>query len=220
MAWGEDKYGELGTGVSGEPSEVPVALSALGEITGIAAGGYHDLAYGEGIPTVSRVSPSVGPTAGGTTVTVTGSGFKDVSAVRFGSSNATSFTVTSPTSITAVSPPGTPSSVDVTVIAAAGTSPTGAGDRFEYLSVPTIKKLAPKSGPTGGGTMVTITGTELAGASAVSFGATAATNFTVTSATSIAVEAPPGALGTVAVTVTTPGGASVSSSHTEFKYKK
>jgi alpha-tubulin suppressor-like RCC1 family protein len=219
MAWGENKYGELGDGSAGEPSDVPVAVSGLSAVAGIAAGGFHDLALGEPIPTVTSVSPAVGPRTGETTVTVTGSGFSDASAVKFGASNAVSFTINSATSITAVSPAGT-GVVDVTVSAPAGTSPKVTADRFTYLTRPTVTKLAPKTGPAGGGTIVTITGKELAGVTAVDFGSSAAKDVTVKSATSISAEAPPGKAGTAYVTVTTPGGTSAASSKAKFKYKK
>jgi len=82
-------------------------------------------------PVVTAVSPAAGPVAGGTTVTVTGSGFTDATAVDFGATAATGFTVDSDTQITATSPPGI-CTVDVTVTTAAGTSPATAADQFEY----------------------------------------------------------------------------------------
>jgi alpha-tubulin suppressor-like RCC1 family protein len=220
MAWGEDKFGELGGGIAGESSDVPVAVSGLSQVQGISAGSTHSLAFGEGVPTVTGVSPAVGPLTGNTTVTITGTDFTGASAVKFGSSSAVSFTVESPTSITAVSPAGVKGAVDVTVTVPAGTSPTGPDDRFTYLAAPAITKLAPKTGPKTGGTIVTITGKELSGATAVSFGANPAKSFTVKSSTSITAESPAGAVGTVSVAVTTPGGASASNAHTHFKYKK
>lgn len=220
MAWGEDKYGELGDGSAGESSDVPVAVSGLSQVQGISAGSEHNLAFGEGVPTVASVSPAVGPLTGNTTVTITGTDFTGASAVKFGSNNAQSFTVESPTMITAVSPAGVKGTVDVTVTVPAGTSPTAPADRFTYLVAPAVTKLAPKTGPGTGGTIVTITGKELSGATAVSFGANAAKRFTVNSSTSITAESPAGAAGTVNVVVTTPGGASASNAHAHFKYKK
>lgn len=72
---------------------------------------------------------------------------------------------------------------------------------------PTVTALSPASGAAGGGTSVTLTGTNLTGATAVNFGTAAASAFTVNSATSITATAPAGA-GTVDVTVTTAGGTS------------
>ena len=87
-----------------------------------------------------------------------------------------------------------------------------------YLAAPTIKKIAPKTGPATGGTVVTITGTGLAEASAVSFGANAGKVLSVRSSTSITVESPAGT-GTVVVRVTTPGGTSAPAGKGSFKYK-
>jgi alpha-tubulin suppressor-like RCC1 family protein len=216
--WGEGKRGELGNGSSsGEPSDVPVQVTGLGEVVGIAAGGMHDLATTEPVPTVSGVSPASGPATGGTKVTITGSTFAGATSVHFGSSAATSFTVESPETISAVAPAGAPGTVDVTVTTAAGTSPTGTADRFSYAAPPTVAKLSVTDGAAAGGTSVVITGTNLNGATSVDFGATAATAVTVESATQITAVAPAGS-GTVDVTVTTPGGISALSKHDRFGY--
>ena len=55
-------------------------------------------------PTVSAVSPSSGPAAGGTSVTITGTGFTNATAVNFGSTSATRFTVVSDSQVTAILP--------------------------------------------------------------------------------------------------------------------
>ena len=75
------------------------------------------------------------------------------------------------------------------------------------MAVPTVSGLSPTAGPAVGGTLVTITGTGFTGATAVDFGTTPATDFTVVSDTSITADSPAGT-GTVDVTVTTPGGTS------------
>jgi hypothetical protein len=56
-------------------------------------------------PFITNIQPDSGPAAGGTTVTITGRNFTGATAVRFGATNAASFTVDSDTQITAVSPP-------------------------------------------------------------------------------------------------------------------
>ncbi len=60
----------------------------------------------------------------------------------------------------------------------------------EVQPAPAITSIAPRRGPVTGGTKVTITGTDLTAASAVKFGATAATGFTVDSETQITAIAP------------------------------
>src|SRR5262249_25457740 len=82
-------------------------------------------------PSITGVSPADGPEAGGTTVTVSGADFTGATAVKFGAVSATSFTVKSDESLTAVSPGGT-GTVDVSVPTPTGTSTPGAGDRFTY----------------------------------------------------------------------------------------
>ena len=79
-------------------------------------------------PTVSSVSPAKGPTAGGTSVTITGTNFTGATAVNFGANNATSYTVNGATQITAVAPSGAAGTVDIKVTTAGGTSATGASD--------------------------------------------------------------------------------------------
>jgi hypothetical protein len=168
-------------------------------------------------PTVTKVEPSIGPAVGGTSVTITGTGFTGATSVKFGSNNAASFTVTSPTSITAVSPAGA-GTVDVTVTGPAGTSPTSPADQFAYEPL-TVTRVEPNRGPPGGGTTVIITGTGFTGATAVHFGAASATSFTVNSATSITAVSPKGR-GRVDITVTTPAGTSPISEADRFAYSK
>ena len=102
-----------------------------------------------GPPTVTNVNPNTGPTSGGTSVTITGTNFSDVTAVRFGSNAAGSFTVNSATQITATSPAGV-GTVDVTVTTASGTSAISSSDRFAYGSAPTVTNVNPNTGPTSG----------------------------------------------------------------------
>jgi hypothetical protein len=87
-----------------------------------------------------------------------------------------------------------------------------------FVLAPTVTGVNPNTGPTTGGTTVTITGTNLTGATAVMFGTVAATSFTVNSDTSITAVAPAESAGTVDVTVTTPGGTSATSSADQYTY--
>jgi IPT/TIG domain len=171
------------------------------------------------VPAVTGVSPTSGPAAGGTLVTITGTGFTGATAVDFRTTAATSFTVVNDTTITADSPPGIGGVADVTVTTPGGTSPTSPVDEFTYvIPSPAITGITPVSGPAAGGTLVTITGTAFTGATAVDFGATAATNITVVSDTQITADSSAGT-GTVDVTVTTgAGGPSPTSPADQFTY--
>lgn len=171
-----------------------------------------------GPPAVTSISPNNGPVTGGTIVTITGTSFTGATSVKFGSINATSFTVNSATSITATAPAGA-GTVDVTVTTAVGTSPASPADGFTYnLPMPSIISVSPNTGPTTGGTAVTISGTNFTGTTSVKFGSSNATSFTVISATQLSAIAPPGSLGTVDVTIRTPGGTSAVNSADQFSY--
>jgi hypothetical protein len=84
-------------------------------------------------PDVTGISPTSGPAAGGTVVTVSGSNLSG-GAVAFGTLPATQASCAAST-CTATSPAGS-GTVDVTVTTSAGTSPTGTVDQFTYQAPP------------------------------------------------------------------------------------
>jgi subtilase family serine protease len=84
-----------------------------------------------GVPTVGRISPATGARRGGTKVTVTGTSFVEVTAVRFGARKAASFRILSPTRISVVAPPGR-GSATVVVVTPGGASSPSRGGRFSY----------------------------------------------------------------------------------------
>jgi hypothetical protein len=142
-------------------------------------------------PTVTKLSPKKGPARGGTHVTITGTGFAGVTSVEFGTSAVASYTVTSPTSIAAVSPPGTTGTVNVTVTTPNGMSAATTRDRFAF-EAPTVTAVSPDSGALGGGYEVTVEGTGFALGSTTSFkfGTVAATGVDCTSTRSCTMQAP------------------------------
>ncbi|MDQ3630287.1 MAG: SBBP repeat-containing protein, partial [Actinomycetota bacterium] len=83
-------------------------------------------------PIVDSLRSRGGPVTGGTRVVIGGTGFAGASAVRFGDTAASSFTVDSGGQITAVAPPHTAGRVAVTVTTPAGTSPEDLVARFEF----------------------------------------------------------------------------------------
>ena len=105
-------------------------------VAGLAAGALSlvpGVARAAAGPVVTGVSPSSGPVAGGTTVTITGTGFTGATGVDFGSAAASSVTVNGDTSITATAPAtAIAGPVDVTVTTPAGTSAAGAADQYLY----------------------------------------------------------------------------------------
>jgi IPT/TIG domain len=172
------------------------------------------------VPAVTSISPTSGPTTGGTTVTIRGTGFTGATQVLFGTVAATSFTVSSSTKITAVAPAQGAGWRDVFVTATSGTSAAVTADQFTYvLTPPSVTSLSTSSGSTSGGTSVTIRGTNLSGATQVLFGSAPASSFTVVSSTKITAVTPAGTSGTVDVVVTTPSGTSAATSDDQFTYR-
>jgi hypothetical protein len=95
-----------------------VATNAQG--TGAAASSNTVTPEAALAPAIFAVSPSTGPQAGGTAVTITGSNLTGASQVLFGQTPATSVTVNSANQITAVSPAHAGGAVDITVVTPAG----------------------------------------------------------------------------------------------------
>ncbi len=132
-------------------------------------------------PSVSGVVPTSGPESGGTSVTITGTGFAPgggaTASVKFGTAAASDVTVNSATQITASSPsvaPGT-GTVDVTVTltlpgGTAATSATNSNDTFTFIAAPEVDSVGPASGSSLGGTDVTITGKHFQFGAVVLFG--------------------------------------------------
>ncbi len=167
------------------------------------------------VPVITAVTPASGPTTGGTTVTITGTGFSGATKVAFGAVLSGHFTVMSDTEISAVSPAEVRGSRPVWVVTRVGRNSATLGSVFTYFiasaSAPAVTAVTPSSGPTSGGTTVTITGTGFSGATKVAFGALRATSFTVVSATQITAVTPAQPSGVRPVLVTTAlGGTSAS----------
>ena len=145
-------------------------------------------------PRILTIPAAVLPGAG---VTITGTSLTSASAVRFGGVAATTFTVDGSTQITATVPTAAVSGkITVTTPGGTATSPTD----FTVIRPPTVTSFSPASGQVG--TLVTLNGTNLGTATAVTFGNVSVTApITVVSPTSIKVTVPAGALtGRIAVT--------------------
>jgi hypothetical protein len=159
-------------------------------------------------PLVTKLSKTSGPTAGGGKITIHGTGLNGATSVTFGSTPATGVKVNKKgTQITVKVPAHAAGVVTVTVITPGGSSAATSADQYTYQA-PSVSSVSPTSGPAAGGTKVTVSGVDLAGATGVAFGSTQAATFTVNSTgTKITVTAPAGTHGTVDITVSTPGGA-------------
>jgi len=183
--------------------------------SGTSAYGSNDIfTFGAVPPTVTSLSPSVGSIAGGTSMTVTGTGFVKGAVVRFTQESGGTVVsggavlsgnyvnIVSSTSLTVVTPGVIiGSTYFVTVITTSGTSPTSGASIFTYSPlVPTVSSVSPTFGPNAGGTPIVVTGTGFFTGATVSFvkvssgcssgSAVAAKNVVVTSSSSISAASP------------------------------
>ncbi len=198
------------------PAGSGVVHVTVGSVAGRSLPTNADL-YAYGPPTVGTVSPNAGSTAGGDTVTITGSGFAPGATVMFGSTASPTVTFVSKSKLKAVAPPGSGGVVDVTVGTSAGSSATGSADLYAY-GAPTVSAVDPNGGPTSGGNTVTVTGTGFVPGAVVRWGPTLSSSVTFVSPTELQAVAPPHAAGTAPVVVRTPAGSSPTSSADRYTY--
>ncbi len=184
---------------AGAAGAVDVVVTNPDTQTGTLEGGFTYVPP----PTVTSVAPTSGFPAGGTAVTITGTDFVSGATVTLGGTAATGVTFNSSTSLSATTPAGVLGAVDVVVTNPDTQTGTLAGG-FTYVPPPTVTSVAPSSGPTAGGTVVTLTGTNLIDGATVTFGGTAATGVTVNSSTSITATTPAHTAGAADVVVTNP----------------
>ncbi len=125
-------------------------------------------------PAIGAVSPPSRSVYGGTQVTITGTGLVGFSSVLFGGNPATIVSNTDyqgTDTLVVINPESTGDAeqyVNVSVTTPYGTSTVAYG--YGYYLPPTVTGLSQSSGPLGGGTWLTITGTNLENAPAVDFG--------------------------------------------------
>jgi hypothetical protein len=85
-------------------------------------------------PAITKVSPTSGSTAGGTSVRLTGSGFTAVRHVYFGVTEAATFHIDSDSQITVTAPAHAAGTVDVRVVTATTNSPITTADQYAYTN--------------------------------------------------------------------------------------
>ncbi|WP_061965136.1 ThuA domain-containing protein [Demequina aurantiaca] len=110
-------------------------LSAVGSAAVPAVEGEVEVAA----PVLTKVAPTSGTTAGGTTVTLTGTDFTGATSVKFDGKAGTSLSVVSSTKITVKTPAHAAGSANVVVTTAAGVS---AGKSFTYVAPVASKSFA------------------------------------------------------------------------------
>lgn len=209
------------------PATLPVTIQSVAGVSNSANATYA------GIPTVSAVQATAGPTAGtnaapdtgGTPIEVDGSGFAnqtvalvfDDIGTPFSLGTQYNFTASSDTKLTTTTVAQNPAVVDTQVCTVTDCSaPTSPDDNpADVLFLfppgdPKIDSITPASGPATGGTQVTIKGQNLGCVTNVSFGSRVAADATNAEAlldcgstNTVTVTAPLGVTGTVQVTLKT-----------------
>ncbi len=116
-------------------------------------------------PVITGVTPAVGPVAGGTVVTIAGTGLAPATAVAFGATPAASFDCLPAQPCTATSPPGVVGPVDITITTLGGVSAVVPAGVFTYVQ--TAITGTPSPGVPVGGVVsdaATVTGASPTGA--------------------------------------------------------
>jgi hypothetical protein len=175
---------------------------------------------------LSQISPDRGAAAGGTPVTLSGSGFLSgllsdpaeaatVTSVTFAGNPVLGVSVLTDGTIQVTSPPGLAGAADVTV-----TNPNGSATCsgcFTYQSTLEVTQVTPGRGPTSGGTSVVVTGIGFDAQTTVLFGPQALIHPQFVSSTTFTGLTPPAALaGPVDVRVFNANGAALL--HSAFTY--
>ena len=181
---------------SGQTANTPVGFTYSGTTTA---------------PTLTSVSPASGPTAGGTTITLTGTNFVSGATVRVGGVAATNVAWVGGTRVTARTPAGTAGAKDVRITNPNGSYANRAG-AFTYTTTatgaPTAAGVSPLTGPTSGGTLITVTGTNFVSGATIRIGGVAATGVTFVSSTRLTARTPARPVGGYPVQVVNPNGQS------------
>ena len=189
-----------------EPIEVeyPYGPASDGEVEDYAV-----TVEDNGSPRVDTISPATGETTGGVEVTISGSNFgtaQGTGSVTFGGVAATSYTSWSETQIVCTTPPHAAGMVEVMVTGDSG-EVGGQSTGFTYIS-PSIATVSPSSGPSEGGTTVTISGSNFGNApGTITFGGVAVSHSSW-SDTQIVCITPAHTVGAVDVVVTSEAGSS------------
>ncbi len=126
------------------------------------AGQIATTTYDYGVPMVSSVTPTAGPTAGGTLLTIIGTNFGAESFMTVGGVECAPKSI-APTRVTCESPPGVgPQTVALRSVGVTSNAPQS----FTY-NAPLISMLSPSSGPAAGGTVITIEGNDFGASGAL-----------------------------------------------------
>lgn len=157
----------------------------------------------EPAPTVTSVSPTSGPLAGLTTLTVTGTEFVTGATSTVGGSACTSPNVVNSTSLTCTLPAKSAGAYTVAVTnpdLQSGSLPNA----YTYVAAPTVTSVSPTEGDAGGGTAITITGTGFVTLATATVGGVTCTSPSVVNSTTLTCTTGAHAAGVTSIIVTNP----------------
>lgn len=156
-------------------------------------------------PTISTIVPTTGSIAGGDALVITGGNFVPGMSATIDGVLVTNGQYINPMRFECTSPPGAAGAVDVMVTTTGGTATLPGG--YTYAPPPpTVTSITPNTGPAAGGVQVTLAGTNMTGATGVSFGGTVGSGFSVVNATTVNVTTPAHINGAVDVVLQHPAG--------------
>lgn len=171
----------------------------------------------ENAPVPTAIDPAFAPVAGGTTHVLRGTGFVQGMSVTIGGNPATVLALTG-TEATLRVPPGVAGPADVTTSFGNAEATLAGGLTYVNAAAPVITSFAPASGPSSGGTGVTIIGTGFPADAQVTFDGVAASNVNVSGGTQIACSTPAHAAGAAELRVRDPSTQLVGVAPTAFSY--
>lgn len=165
-------------------------------------------------PTLSKISPATGTVAGGETVSLVGGNLSGLTVTVDG------FTVPAtyaPTGIATIQMPAHASGQVTVLVTTVGGSTSAT---YTYYGQPVITSITPSSGPTTGGTGITVQGIELGSMYKVTIGGQdlGSPYFYTIGKPGVGLQMPAHAAGTFNLEITTLGGVTVASDVTTFTY--
>jgi hypothetical protein len=143
-------------------------------------------------PLISSLGTTSGAAAGGQSVVINGTDFVCVNSVMFGTQAASSFTVDSPTQVTAVTPAGTSGSVAVTLTTSSGSATSSSNFTYTTTTIATTTTVAASTTVAPPVTVVSATTTVASTTTSVAVARNMTGPMLVTSANQAALTASPG----------------------------
>src|SRR5206468_1107649 len=156
-------------------------------------------------PTVTGIVPANGPSSGGTPVTINGTAFQPRATATIGGVALGAVSVLSDTALSGTTGAHAPAAANAVVVTNPDTQSASCTCTYAYdaSAAPSVSSISPASGPTTGGTAVTISGASFQTGATATIGGVALTAVTVTS-TTLTGTTSAHAAGTVSVVVTNP----------------